>query len=301
MATYANPVKAAELNPTVAYGMIGKTAKTIIRGVTGDNRLAELHRGMIENGESVEDVVFGLVEGSALVDTVPGTPFSAPEATPNVVYFKDWNTVQYATGLTQRKLRKYLTEGKSVEEVAAIVAGQLAQSAETDDYENIRDMFLNADVNTTVVDAYDVGLVNAPTTYKGLLKAMKDVVALMKFTNDKCNKASIKRRTLPEDIVILMPYKIFNALEVDELAGVFNLSKAELQERIILTDSTETAVYLFDKNAVQVWTRLYEMSEAWDAQQLRMNYFLTTDRLYGISPLYDVVKITYSIDAVNSN
>lgn len=295
MATYANPIQASALEPTVAYNMVGKVAKTIIKGVTGDNRLAELHRGVIENGESVEDVVFGLVEGSALVDTVPGTPFSAPEATPYVRYFKDWNTVQYSTGLTQRNLRKYLTQGKSVEEVAAIVAGQLAQSAETDDYENIRDMIAaQASALTGMVDAQTNAIVSAPTTYKELLIALKEVVSQMTFTNNKCNAAGIKRRTLADDIVIIMPATLYNKLEVSELAAVFNLSKVELREKIILTDDGTLAV--IDKNAVQVWTRLYEMSEAWDAQQLRMNYFLTVDRLYGMSPLYDAVMIPYNIE-----
>ena len=298
MATYANPIKASALNPTVAYDMVGKTAKTIIRGVTGDNRLAELHRGMIENGESVEDVVFGLVEGSALVNTVPGTPFSAPEAVPHVYYFKDWNTTQYATGLTQRNLRKYLTEGKSVEEVAAIVAGQLAQSAETDDYENIRDMFHNqAEALNAMVDCSTAGIVSSPESFKDVIFALKEVVSQMTFTNDKCNAAGIKRRTLADDIVIIMPASLYNKLEVEELAGVFNLSKVELKEKIILTDDTTLAV--IDKNAAQVWTRLYEMSEAWDAQQLRMNYFLTVDRIYGLSPLYDAVLIPYKIPGLN--
>lgn len=297
MANYANPIKASALEPTVAYDMVGKVAKTIIRGVTGDNRLAELHRGVIENGESVEDVVFGLVEGSALVDTVPGTPFSAPEATPHVYYFKDWTTTQYATGLTQRNLRKYLTQGKSVEEVAAIVAGQLAQSAETDDYENIRDMFkAQAEGLNAMVDCSSAGIVSAPENYKQVLVALKEVISQMTFTNTLCNAAGIKRRTLAEDIVILMPAKLYNKLEVEELAGVFNLSKVELKEKIILTDDNTLAVV--DKNAVQVWTRLYEMSEAWDAQQLRMNYFLTVDRLYGISPLYDAVLIPYTIEGL---
>lgn len=291
MANYASAINAAALEPSVAFNMVGKVAKQIIKGVTGDNRLEELHRGTIENGETVEDVVFGLVEGSPLVDKVPGEPFSAPEATPSVKYFKNWNTVQYATGLTQRNLRKYLTTGTSVESIGGLVASQLAQSEKTADYEAIRDMFFGGELQSAMVHQGEV------TSYKQLLKMIKDVVAGMKFTNTTFNAAGIKRRTLADDIRIIMPYKIWNALEVDELAGVFNLSKAEIAERVILVDSNVNKVFIFDKNAVQIWTRLYEMTEAFDAQQLRWNYFLTTDKMYGISPLYDVVSISYDIAA----
>jgi hypothetical protein len=300
---YNVPKTTGDYEPSVAYNMIGKVAKQIIKGVTADNRLEELKRGEINNGETVEDVVFGLVEGSPLVDKVPGEPFSAPEATPAVKYFKNWTTTQYATGLTHRNLRKYLTEGNSIEDIAGIVAGQLAQSEAHDDYTAIRDMFaqgtgddLPVDVTTDVL-----GGKAAATTYKELLVALKNTVAGMTFVNDNFNSAGIKRRTLREDVRILMPYQLFNAIEVDELAGVFNLSKAEIQDRIILVDGKLGAaddgayhVVVFDKNAVQVWTRLYEMTSAFDAQQLRTNYFLTVDRMYGLSPLYDCCYITYN-------
>lgn len=310
MATYSAAVDAANLEPTVAYNMVGKVAKQIVKGVQGDNRLAELHRGTIENGETVEDVVFGLVEGSALVDTVPGTPFSAPEATPVVNYFKTWNQTQYSTGLTQRKLRKYLTTGASVEDIAGIVAGQLAQSAEAEDYENIKGMLINLRAEMPIAPSANTtsGKIYAPDTNNNdlllsnpnkILLALKNAVADLKFTNDKCNKAGVKRRTLSDDIVILMPYDIFNLIEVDVLAGVFNLSKAEVMEHIIIYDPAiyehDTFLYkdivVADRNAFQIWTREYDMTEAFDAQQVRMNYFLTVDRLYGISTLYDAIRV----------
>ena len=298
---YNQPVLAGDYEPSVAYNMVSKVAKQIIKGITADNRLEELHRGTIENGEAVEDVVFELVEGSPLVDKVPGEPFKAPEAAPMVRYFKDWTTTQYATGLTQRNLRKYLTSGSSIEDVAGIVAGQLAQSAANDDYVAIRDMFatgsgddLPLDVTTDVL-----GHSSAKNT-KELLLAIKNVVAGMTFVNSTFNGAGINRRTLKDDIRIVMPYELYNKLEVEELAGVFNLSKVEIAERIILVDGTlgntdgGYNVVITDKNAVQIWTRLYEMTSAFDAQQLRTNYFLTVDRMYGISPLYDCCHIAFN-------
>lgn len=302
MANYSTPLTVANLNleDTAGYNLIEKVAKQIIRGVTADNKLEDFNRGVIENGALVEDVVFGLVEGSNLVDTVPGTPFSAPEATPMVRYFKNWNQVQYATGLTLRKLRKYLNEGKSVEDIAGIVAGQLAQSAAQADYEAIRDMFADA-VDLGAVDVTnDVIGKNAATTFHEVVKALKNTITGMTFVNDTFNSANIKRRTLKDDIRIVMPYQLYNAIEVDLLSGLFNLSKVEIQERILLVDgnlgNTETGGYnivVTDKNAVQIWTRLYEMTSAYDGQQLRTNYFLTTDKLYGLSPLYDCAVIKY--------
>lgn len=293
--TYDSGVVNTSYSPSEAYGMIGKVAKQIIKGITADNRLEELHRGKIENGEAVEDVVVKLIEASALTDTVPGTPFSAPENVPVVRYFNDWNCEQYKTGLTLRNVRKYLTSGKSAEEIGGIVAGQLAQSATQDDYEHIRDMFTDSGIQSSCMTTVTYTVPSGASDEKKaavIMKKLRDTIDGMKFANTTFNKAGIKRRTLASDIRIVMDYRLKNAIDFDLLAGAFNMSKADVANKIITIDGPVDTLIVFDKNACQVWNRLYEQTEAWDAQQLRMNYFLTVDNLYGMSPLYDAVKIT---------
>ena len=57
----------------------------------------------------------------------------------------------------------------------------------------------------------------------------------MKFVNTTFNSISLKRRTREEDIYILMPYQLRNRIDVNDLAGVFNLDKAEIKGKIIET------------------------------------------------------------------
>ena len=92
-----------------------------------------------------------------------------------------------------------------------------------------------------------------------------------------------------------MPYQLKNKLDVEELAGVFNLDKAEIKNRIIETDtgieSGSYYIYVVDKHAVLDFTRLYEMMDEKNADGLFWNYYLHTERLYALSPLFDACYV----------
>ena len=115
----------------------------------------------------------------------------------------------------------------------------------------------------------------------------------MSFVNANSNAKGIEKSTPKEDIYIVMPYSIKNAIDVDELSGVFNLSKAEIENKIIITDSTDKYIYVVDKNAILSFTRLYEVKSQENAQGNFWNYFLHTERLMAISPLFDATFFTY--------
>ena len=141
--------------------------------------------------------------------------------------------------------------------------------------------------------AYDD--VNSAIDYKTLLVAIKNAVKGMQFVNSTFNTAGVVKKTNAEDIFILMPYKLKNKLDVEELAGVFNLDKAEIKDKIIEIDTEAVEgyeyVYIVDKYAILDYTRLYEMLDQLNADGRFWNYFLHVERLFGISPLFDACYI----------
>ena len=56
--------------------------------------------------------------------------------------------------------------------------------------------------------------------YRGILQKIRDVVDGMKFVNSDYNKAGLLRATRNEDIYILAPFSLLNAIDVNDLAGV---------------------------------------------------------------------------------
>ena len=313
--TYDDGVGGASYEPTSIEelgGMIGKIANSVIRENSTVNHLSVFDKGLVDNGDTIEQAVVLLAQSQAYDSTGAHTLDRETSAKFAVKYFKDWTAKVYKKSVDLPELRKVLTKGVSASDVSAKVVSSTTEGDKQEQYEDIRDMMKwgrqSADggtgamlVNATTVN-YDT--VNGTIDYKGVLVAMKDAISGMKFTNTSFNVGSVKRRTLPEDIFILMPYQLKNRIDVEELAGVFNLDKAEIKDRIIEIDTTNESgfyyIYIVDRWAVLDYTRLYEMLNQLNAEGHFWNYYLHTERLYGLSGLFDACYIKIANTAPNA-
>ena len=297
--TYAEPIEAADFTPTVnTLGPIEKIAKQAVYNVIADDHLFPLEKGAVNNGADVEQIVVPLAESTAY-DPDSVTNFSASNPELAVAYFKAHTERTFKTKVSDKEIRKIRLAG-SEEDIAGMIASALSQGYMQENYEAIRDMFFDADVyNAAITDAGSVGTED----YKGILQLLKDTVSGMTFVNDTYNKAGIKRRTRTEDIFILMPYFVKTALDVQELAGVFNLSKDEIEGRIIVTDKKEAGgtahIFVLDRNAAQIYTFYYGMESARNIDGKYTEFNLTVDKMYALSPLFDCTAI-YLDPALNS-
>ena len=288
----------AAINAT--YKMAEKIARQVIRNVTTQDRLALFNKEPINNGTTVEEVVVGLLEEQGYSGNV--TAF-ANKATVNlyVKYYSDWTKCKFATTVDEKELRKVMLAENPAETLANKITSALVESDKQDKYERLLGLF---DYASKVPVSSDPDYVSGNTDpramvkigtaidlstaggYKKLLTAIKNTISGMKFVNTTFNKAGIKRATFADDIVMLMPYKVKNALDVNELAAIFNLEKDKLDARIVDVD-TDGKVYIVDRNAILMLTRLYRMTSWFNPDELYMNFWLHVDRMYAISLLWD--------------
>lgn len=285
--------------------MIGKIAEQKIHQVDAENILSVFAKKLPENGDTIEEVVIKLSNSRAYDPTGAN---ALTRKTPNLAVrmYKDWKRKVFDTTVDIPQMEKVLlAQGKGAGRLAAGVVGELYPSDEQEHYEEIRDMLSHAKKTTdggsgTIKDSL-VKFTEIPALtgnkidYKEVLTAIKNAVSKMKFNNTECNVAGIKRKTKLNDIQILMPYELKNSMDVNELASVFNLDKAEIGKRIIEIDSSKESdyyyIYLIDKNVILDYTRLYMMLDQKNADGAFWNYFLHVERLQGVSPLFDGVYI----------
>lgn len=286
--SYASPITAANYEPTVnKLGPIEKIAKQAVYNVIADDRLSPLEKGALNNGADVEQIVVQLAESSAY-DPDSVTNFSASDPSLAVRYFKTHTERTYKVKVADKEIRK-IRLARSEEDIAGMIASSLANGYIQENYEAIRDMFEDEDIRDTAVT---LSATVENNDYKAILLAIKNAVSGMTFVNSDYNGAGIKRRTKLEDIVILMPYTVKNGTDVNELAGVFNLSKTELPGRMIETDSANADfIYILDRNAAQIYTFYYGMESDRNIAGKYTEFNLTVDKMYALSPLFDVTAI----------
>lgn len=290
---YTTGINAADLDLNEFYGAVEKIAKQVIRNVTADDRLAELEKGEIGNGTTLEQIVVELATVGAFVDEFDGTdatnPFKANDPELIVKYFKEWTKRQFSAAVSNQKLRKIMAQGGDAGTVAEMIVASLVEGENQTNYEAVRDMFADTAVQSNAITL--ASTVQDATDYKGILVALKNAISGMSFVNTTYNKAGIKRKTNKENIRILMPYTLKNQIDVEELSGVFNLSKAEVESKIIEIDSAASDIFVFDVDAIQIYTRIKELTSQFNPKTLENTYFYTVEKLYAMSPLFDCTRI----------
>ena len=274
--------------------MLCKIAEQVIREVSADDKLSVFDKMPVDNGDTIEQAVVKLASPRSY-DSTGANALS--RKTPDIAVFNTWNRYVYDTTVDISQIRKVLNTGKGASELSTKIVAALSEGDKFDKYTFVKNLLAwgrqDGDGKVFVQKA-NVEFKNSAPDYKGALVMMKNIISGMQYVNSEFNTASLKRRTLKDDIYLLIPYKLKNMLDVEELAGVFNLDKDRLEAHIIELDIDESdfggkylPVYIVDKWAILDYTRLYEMADQKNADGLFWNYFLHTERLYGISPLFD--------------
>lgn len=285
--------------------MIGKIAYSVIRENTAQDKLAVFDKAKIDNGDTIEQAVVKMAESLAYDEEGLDALKREDSVKFAVKYFNDWTRSKFKKTVDVPEIRQVLLGNKDVSDISSKIVSSMTEGDMQEKYENVRDLVSwgrqTADGGTGNVLVkyatipYDT--LNSSINFKKTLEEMKNAVDGMKFVNTDFNTANLKRRTRDEDIYILMPYQLKNAIDVNDLAGVFNLSKAEVEARIITTDTGKEGtnqdyyIYIVDKHAVLDFTRLYEMVDELNADGLFWNYYLHVSRLYALSPLFDACYI----------
>ena len=288
-------VDAANYEPATLYGAIEKIGKQVIRSAINDesNPLNLFEKGDIANGVAVEQLIVQLVEGQAW-DKNGTTTLDKKAVEFAVRYFEELTETQFKTTVQKSEIKKIMAGSSSVEDVAGRMVGILAASENYDKFEKLKALLAaeaSADLvgSSTNQDSKAIWKMADVATPEDALKAIKDTVKGFKFVSNKYNRAGIKRGTYADNIVIVMPYTVRNAIDIDVLAGVFNLSKTEMEARIVETDATDGEIYILDKDLVVCYTKDYDMTSQPNGEGRFMNYYLTVERLYGCSPLFNGV------------
>ena len=287
-------------NTYTAYDdMIGKIAVQLIKEVETADPLAVFDKMPIDNGDTIEQAVVKLVDANAYDPTGAGALTRDTAVKVAVRYFNNWQRHTYKQTVDYSEIRKILTTGKGAGEVADRLVASLSASRIHDKFKSLvallqwgravgsYDPATAVIQSSTTIPALGGGEIDA----KAIIKAIKNTIKAFTFVSTDFNVPAIKQSSRLDDIYIVMSYKMKTALDVDELAGVFNLEKERIDAKIIEIDDDDNYIYVLDERAILDYTRLYEMVDELNADGLFRNYYLHISDLFAISPLFNTYCI----------
>ena len=211
---------------------------------------------------------------------------------------------QYAITLNDIELRTAFTSETGLNE---LVAALLSVPMNSDEYDEYRIMLQLISYYDNAWGFFKYHLSGAPTdeaTGKEFLKAVRALAGKLQFPNTIYNSKMITDVPVfvkPNELVLLVTPEIQASIDVDTLASVFQLDKADIKYRTVLVDEfpvPNCVAILTTEDFYQCRDTVYQTTSQYNAKSLGTNYYLSHFGVYSVSPF--VPAIMFTTDAATS-
>lgn len=303
--------------------LVNRIAMVRVKSATFNNAYAELKKGYLEFGETVEEV---------FVQIAKAREFSAEKAKdrefkrslPDVkAAFHTMNyRVQYPITIQDEDLRMAFLDAQGVQDLIAKIVDSVYTGAEYDEYLLFKYLMIKA-ISHGKMKPVSIGdgtdMTDAAVQYRGISN-------MLTFIKTDYNEAGVHTNTSKDDQYIFMDAQYNAAYDVNVLASAFNMDKAEFMGKLKLIDdwttfdnerfdqiragsdqieevtSAELALMadvkavLVDREWFQIYDNLAKMTEDYVASGLYWNYFYNVWKTVSYSPFSNaVVFVTSSV------
>lgn len=211
---------------------------------------------------------------------------------------------QYPISISREQMRQAVGSEYGLNQLIAAVMQQPLNSDEYDMYNLMLDLFKQADANYTLFRHH---LTAAPTdeaTCTELLQALRQYSYDLTVPTTTFACADLPVVVQPDELVLFIRSDAMAATDVQTLASVFNLDKADIPYRTKVIpeakwplNSDDYAV-LTTSDFFQVYTSEYSTTSQWDPQGLKTNYWLNDWNIISFSPFVPIIVFSSGEDTV---
>lgn len=284
--------------------LVNRIAYTIAHGRVFNNPLKVFKQNKIDYGSSIQNVAYKWLKAHAYEDDIETLlKMNRPEG---VAWYVSQNRRdRYDVTITHDELRTAFLDEYGLNNLAAKIVQLPSNSDEYDEFNIMKNLLSVYETNYGFTKHK---LTAAPTdeaTGKEFLTAVMADSGMMQFPSTNYNAINVE--PIPtfvnmDELILIVTPQTNASIKVNTYAGLFNLSEAEVNARIVQVD------YLPIPNAVAILTTreifdvhdtLYEMKTFYNPQTLGTNYFLHHWGIYGLNPYVPAVLYTTNTATVD--
>lgn len=235
-------------NPTLANefinALVNRIALVVVNSATFNNPYADLKKGYIEYGETVEEIFVNIIKAQDFsVEKAPAREFkrSLPDVQ-SAFHTMNWR-VMYPITIQREDLRRAFLSADGVESLITSILDQVYTSAEYDEFLLFKYMLIKS---ISAGKAYPVAFDSADMT-KGAVE-FRGYANLLPFMKSDFNEAGVVTNTPVDRQQIFMDARFNARFSVDVLANAFNLDRAIFLSKLRLIDDFTT----FDNDRFEI-------------------------------------------------
>ena len=277
-----------------------------------DNPFAPFFKEKLEAGFTVEDLYIKLFDGHDFDYTGAD---ALKRHKPDVVdlFYSINFEKEYDISVSLEQSRTAFLSLSGIEQFMAQQYNSLFSSAERDIWKKCLEIFGDVYANG---DYYNISAsaLSSDANIKSFLETLKNTISGFQFLGSTYNPLSTDVKTRPEDVLIIMPANVKNKIDVQILAGAFNLDKIEVRNQIITVPASSafgaklasegTLAIVVDKNFFRIYPQTFDTLAQLNASgfftntHLLSRWIFSYGRFYNIARIYDA-SATYHFEIDN--
>ena len=275
--------------------LTNQIARTLFMTKTLDNPLAMFEKGDLEKfGKSLEMIYVDVITGKDFTDRFGGSyseELNAPEKVTNVKvqYLTENSRIKYKVTISSDMLASAF---KSDNGLSSMLNQQVSKMSESYNVDKFLMTWKLLDYMTTnkVVGVKPTDNASA----KQFTTQVKQIVKNMRFPSRDYNASGVMTKSMSEELYIIVDTETSAILDVELLATAFNISKVELEGRIVevpnFGDPKRVAI-IMDRDKLQIFqTKMASDSEK-NGAGLFTNIFMHRWDLFGACDFANCVEI----------
>lgn len=241
--------------------LVNRIALVRVKSATFNDDYAELKKGYLEFGETVEEVFVNIAKAREFnVEKAESREFkrTVPDVR-SAFHAMNWR-VQYPITIQDEDLRTAFTSMDGVQDLIARIVDAVYTANEYDEFLLFKYLMIKAIAHgkmypVSIGDGTDMS--EAAVQFRGISNQLQ-------FMSTKYNASGVHTTTPKADQFIFMDAQYNASYDVNVLASAFNMDKAEFMGRLKLIDDWTT----FDNERFDVITANSDMIEPVTAEEL---------------------------------
>lgn len=283
----------------VADALVNRIGSVIFKNSSWTNPLAILKRGMLNQGETIEEVMVGLIKAVDYDfdrDELEKEIFGFKPHEIHTAFHKVNRKDRYGFTVNQPGLRFALLNN----ELDTFLGKQMAAaytSDQRDEFTIMMNLFREVDqqegyFNVNVPDVGAAGSDGAQS--RALLRRIREYNNILPFLSRQYNPRGVEIAADPSELILLQTATAAAAMDVEALAATFQIDKADVKNRTITVPQSYFGIagvqaILTTKNFWVVADNLMETTQMFNPAKLHTNYWLHHWQVMSASPFEPLV------------
>lgn len=285
--------------------LMNRIGRVIGRHISWDNPMAKFKIGMMQSGDTIEEIMTGLVESRVYEvahNTTEKDLLAQERPEVQASFHKENRRDTFKFTINHRELEKAFREGDGFG-LESFVAQMMSSATKSDalaEYTLMMSLFRHNYDNGGFfkVNVPDVGSHSSDVDdAKVLLRSIREFSNNLKFLSRRYNAAGMPVAAEPDELELFLPNAVDAALDVEALAWAFNVDRADVHSRKTVAPFEDFNIpglqaVLTTRDFFVVADTYYEVTEFRNPHGRYTNHWLHHDQIISLSRFAPTILFT---------